>query len=251
MDGMEGFATEWNSKYRVPVTEVCLKAACSQGSIGTRARNLALLCLADSCADDGAFGAMRPQLQQLLELGIFSAARFNDGDADTWRNDPDEYLRVFFDDFGAFSDPRAAAVDLVERLVQAREDEVLQPLLAFCRQHLDAQKQNPDDKALCANKDWSFGVTFLVSAFSSCCLSLCVSSVVAEDCGCLPVCAVCGSVRRWVSLDSTDHVDCVVFHVHLPRVEFCQNGGVKCNTVAGDAPLQVIFTLASIKQDAS
>lgn len=167
MDGMEGFATEWNSKYRVPVTEVCLKAACSQGSIGTRARNLALLCLADSCADDGAFGAMRPQLQQLLELGIFSAARFNDGDADTWRNDPDEYLRVFFDDFGAFSDPRAAAVDLVERLVQAREDEVLQPLLAFCRQHLDAQKQNPDDKALCANKD---GALVLISALGDCLL---------------------------------------------------------------------------------
>ncbi|CAE8626213.1 unnamed protein product [Polarella glacialis] len=156
VDGAEAFAEEWSSKYEVPVAEVCLKEACAQQR-GTwaskRTLSLALLCVADAVSRDAAFQGLKPGLQHLLQYGIFPQVRFAEQDMLLWQEDPEEYVRQLFNDLDSFSAPRAAAVELVERLLLHRKKDVMVPLLQFCQHHLEAQAQKPSDPELCANKD--------------------------------------------------------------------------------------------------
>eukprot|EP00931_Biecheleriopsis_adriatica_P045592 TRINITY_DN26108_c0_g5_i1.p1 TRINITY_DN26108_c0_g5~~TRINITY_DN26108_c0_g5_i1.p1 ORF type:complete len:1079 (-),score=273.42 TRINITY_DN26108_c0_g5_i1:117-3332(-) len=158
VEGMEDFADAWSEKYEVSVCEVCLKEACARHR-GTwapkRSLSIALLCLADACSNsrEAAYEALRPGLQHLLQFGIFPQVRFGERDLLLWREDPEEYLRELLSDFDTDSNPRAAAVELVERLLLFRKNEVMLPLLQFCLQHLEAQTQNPGDPELCSNKE--------------------------------------------------------------------------------------------------
>lgn len=177
VDGMVEFAGEWMSRYGVPVTEACIREATvhAQGVwVPKRTMNLALLCLAEGCGHDATYGAMRARLQSLLEDAIFPRVRFGNSDVSMWQEDPQEFVRQFFDDFlDPYTNPRAAAVSLVERLLRHREDEVLTPLLHFCRKHLEAHAQAPGDPELCANKD---GALLILDSMSDSLLELEASS---------------------------------------------------------------------------
>ncbi|CAJ1435252.1 unnamed protein product [Effrenium voratum] len=142
-EGMETFAQAWNDSYEVPVARAGLKEVCARAR-GTWAPNrslsLALLCLAEACRRDQAYQALKPDLQHLLELGIFPQVRFGEAELQLWSEDPEELLRELLSDCDSDSRPHQAAIELVERLLLYRNKEVLLPLFQFCRQHLETEE---------------------------------------------------------------------------------------------------------------
>ncbi|CAK9033724.1 unnamed protein product [Durusdinium trenchii] len=152
-EGMEAFAKAWNDAYEVPVARVCLKEACA-GPQGTwapkRSLSLALLCLAEACRREAAFQALKPNLQLLLEHGIFPQVRFGEAELQLWQEDPEELLRELTSACDSDSEPHQAAIELVERLLLYHHKEILLPLLHFCRQHLETEANDP---AACSNQD--------------------------------------------------------------------------------------------------
>eukprot|EP00928_Gymnodinium_smaydae_P083225 TRINITY_DN6646_c0_g5_i1.p1 TRINITY_DN6646_c0_g5~~TRINITY_DN6646_c0_g5_i1.p1 ORF type:complete len:1054 (+),score=291.07 TRINITY_DN6646_c0_g5_i1:95-3256(+) len=158
VNGAEAFARAWAAAYEGRLAEVALREACARAR-GTWSPRLslapALLCLAGAAARDEAYARLRgPALAELLEHGIFPCVRFGERDLALWREDPEELVRELFNGAGeALSEPRAAAVELTERLLRHRKADVIAPLLQFCDRHLEALAQNPGDMELCASAD--------------------------------------------------------------------------------------------------
>eukprot|EP00434_Breviolum_minutum_P018812 symbB.v1.2.016593.t1/scaffold1264.1/size127839/2 len=152
-EGMEDFAKAWNDTYEVAVARACLQEACARPPgawVPKKSLCLALLCLSEACRREGAFEALKPNLQQLLEHGIFPQVRFGEAQLKLWQEDPEELLRELLSDTDSDSQPHQAAIDLVERLLLYHHKEILFPLLHFCRQHLETEAQDP---ASCSNQD--------------------------------------------------------------------------------------------------
>jgi len=85
---------------------------------------------------------LKPELQELLEFGIFPQIRFGDVEMQLWQLDPEELLRELLSDCDSDSRPHQAAMELVEKLLLYRHKEVLLPLLQFCQLHLEAADQS-------------------------------------------------------------------------------------------------------------
>ncbi|CAJ1409728.1 unnamed protein product [Effrenium voratum] len=164
-EGMETFAQAWNDSYEVPVARAGLKEVCARAR-GTWAPNrslsLALLCLAEACRRDQAYQALKPDLQHLLELGIFPQVRFGEAELQLWSEDPEELLRELLSDCDSDSRPHQAAIELVERLLLYRNKEVLLPLFQFCRQHLETEAT---DAAACSNQDGALVLLGVMSEY--------------------------------------------------------------------------------------
>jgi len=76
----------------------------------------------------------------------------------TWQEDPEELVRQMYNEDDSFSSSKAAAIDLVEKLLDWQSSEVFAPLLQFCQLHLQAQAQNPTDPELCSKKDGALAI---------------------------------------------------------------------------------------------
>eukprot|EP00929_Paragymnodinium_shiwhaense_P052947 TRINITY_DN26508_c0_g1_i1.p1 TRINITY_DN26508_c0_g1~~TRINITY_DN26508_c0_g1_i1.p1 ORF type:complete len:1052 (+),score=280.70 TRINITY_DN26508_c0_g1_i1:142-3297(+) len=158
--GTEGFAKTWAAAYLVSSTDLCLREVCQGDAVArrpvpgpsSRITCLALVSLANACFKDEAFAVMRPHLKELMEHGIFAWVSFGERDLRIWQQDPEEVVRG---DIGMLDEPRVAAIELLQRLVRHRSEEVLLPLLHFCRHHLEAHRAAGPaaSQALCANMD--------------------------------------------------------------------------------------------------
>ncbi|CAJ1346783.1 unnamed protein product [Effrenium voratum] len=106
--------------------------------------------------------ALKPDLQHLLELGIFPQVRFGEAELQLWSEDPEELLRELLSDCDSDSRPHQAAIELVERLLLYRNKEVLLPLFQFCRQHLETEAT---DAAACSNQDGALVLLGVMSEY--------------------------------------------------------------------------------------
>eukprot|EP00927_Polykrikos_kofoidii_P002373 TRINITY_DN10937_c0_g2_i1.p1 TRINITY_DN10937_c0_g2~~TRINITY_DN10937_c0_g2_i1.p1 ORF type:complete len:1144 (+),score=214.64 TRINITY_DN10937_c0_g2_i1:93-3434(+) len=168
VDGRESLAEYWLASFGPAATQVCIHEACSLSTSGwapRRSAALALLCLGRACSKDTTFGVMSPVLHQLLVEGIFPWVRFGESDLALWREDQEELVRQLSGDVDTFQEPRVAALELVEKLVVHRREDVLLPLLQFCQNHLEvhaaassAGTDQPASLIQCANKDGALRV---------------------------------------------------------------------------------------------
>eukprot|EP00435_Cladocopium_sp_Y103_P020514 s2677_g5.t1 len=155
----------WNDLYEVPVARACLQEACArqQGAwVPKKSLSLALLCLAEACRREAAFEALKPNLQQLLEHGIFPQVRFGEEELQLWQEDPEELIRELLSESDSSTQPHQAAIELVERLLLYHHKEILLPLLQFCHRHLETEAK---DAAACSNQDGALVLLGLMAEY--------------------------------------------------------------------------------------
>eukprot|EP00002_Diphylleia_rotans_P003233 TRINITY_DN1220_c0_g1_i2.p1 TRINITY_DN1220_c0_g1~~TRINITY_DN1220_c0_g1_i2.p1 ORF type:complete len:204 (-),score=38.23 TRINITY_DN1220_c0_g1_i2:77-688(-) len=90
---------------------------------------------------------LKPGLDFIMNDVIFRLMCFSEEDANTWQEDPHEYVRKSFDLMEQYYDPKTAAVNFLLQLVKVRGKDMLDRFMGIVHQNLQAFAQNPNDLA--------------------------------------------------------------------------------------------------------